>query len=160
MRNAVTPRPRGSVVSYPDRQRLWLRLFSCSATLEKRIRTKLKLEFNASLPSFGILAALARAPEGLTMSELSDAVRISNATVTGIISNLSSRGFVLREGAEADKRCAVARLTPAGREAFVRMARTHGEWIERTFAALTDAQVSALLELLSVVRESIQENRI
>jgi len=147
-------------VIHQDRQRLWLRLFSCSASLEKRIRVRLKDEFDTSLPSFGILAALSRVPEGLTMGELSTAVRVSNATVTGIVSELCADELVVREMSRDDRRVQLVTLTDKGRQRFVRIARVHAEWIEQAFAGLSDEEVGVLLKLLGSVRESINQNQI
>jgi DNA-binding MarR family transcriptional regulator len=135
-------------------------LFSCTATLDVQIRRKLKEGFNTSLPRFGIMAALARTPNGLTMKELAAAVRVTGAAVTGIVADLCEEDFAVRELDDSDKRSTVVRLTPAGRAAFIRMADAHSQWVERALADVSDAQVSALMKLLSAVRASIDENRI
>lgn len=158
--SSLVTRADRSITVHQERQRLWLRLFSCSATVEKRIRTKLKEEFNTTLPRFGIMAALAREPAGMAMSDLAAAVRISNAAVTGLVGGLCAEGLATRENGPDDGRVLVAKLTARGREVFVRIARVHAQWVEQTLAGLTDAQVEDLLTLLASVKDSIRENRI
>ncbi len=68
--------------------RLWLRLLTCATTIEKKARAMLTLRFGTTLPRFDVLAALDRAPDGLTMSELSEHLLVSNGNVTAIVSRL------------------------------------------------------------------------
>jgi len=140
--------------------RLWLRLLSCSMIVEKRIRVRLEEEFETTLPRFDVLAALEREPDGLTMSQLSAAMMVSNGNVTGVVSRLIDDLLVVRTTESADKRVATVRLTRKGREAFQRMARVHEEWIDHMFAAMSEAQVEQLMKLLAAMRHSIEENPI
>lgn len=138
--------------------RLWLRLLSCSIIIERRIRAKLEEEFSTTLPRFDVLAALERAPDGLTMSELSAALLVSNGNVTGIVNRLIEDSLVVRTAESDDRRICTVRLTRKGREAFQRMARAHERWIDRMFADLSDNQINQLMKLLAAVRHSIEEN--
>lgn len=138
--------------------RLWLRLLSCSMIIERRVRTRLEDEFDSTLPRFDVLAALERAPEGLTMSQLSAALLVSNGNVTGIVSRLIEETLVVRTLDSDDRRVATVRLTRKGREAFQRMARAHEKWVDKMFAGLDDAQMEQLMKLLASVRHSIDEN--
>ena len=47
--------------------RLWLRLFTCSLMVERRIRARLRERFGTTLARFDYLAQLARSPQGLRM---------------------------------------------------------------------------------------------
>nr|WP_298726752.1 MarR family transcriptional regulator [uncultured Steroidobacter sp.] len=138
--------------------RLWLRLLSCSMIIERRVRTRLEEEFETTLPRFDVLAALEREPDGLTMSQLSTALLVSNGNVTGIVNRLIEELLVVRTSESEDRRIATVRLTRKGREAFQRMARKHEEWVDRMFAGVTDAQMEQLMKLLATVRHSIDEN--
>lgn len=140
--------------------RLWLRLLSCSMIVEKRIRLLLEEQFGTTLPRFDAMAALERAPDGLTMSELSAAMMVSNGNVTGVVSRLLDEMLVVRTSESSDKRVATVRLTRKGREAFQKMARAHEEWIDRMLADLSDAQIDQLMKLLAGMRHSIQANPI
>lgn len=138
--------------------RLWLRLLSCSMIVERRVRTRLEEEFQTTLPRFDVLAALEREPDGLTMSQLSTALLVSNGNITGIVNRLIEDLLVVRTAESEDRRIATVRLTRKGREAFARMARKHEEWVDRMFAGLTAAQMEQLMKLLAAVRHSVDEN--
>jgi DNA-binding MarR family transcriptional regulator len=138
--------------------RLWLRLLSCSMIIERRIRGRFEEEFATTLPRFDVLAALEREPDGLTMSQLSAALLVSNGNITGIVNRLIEELMVVRTVESADRRIATVRLTRKGREAFQRMARAHEKWIDRMFAGLSSAQIDQLMKLLASLRHSIEEN--
>ena len=55
--------------------RLWLRLLSCTMTIEKEVQRRFAAR-GATLPRFDVLAALDRNPEGLTMGALSRALLV------------------------------------------------------------------------------------
>lgn len=138
--------------------RLWLRLLSCSMIIERRIRTRLEEEFETTLPRFDVMAALEREPDGLTMSQLSAALLVSNGNVTGIVNRLIEELLVVRTLESDDRRIATVRLTRKGRDAFQRMARGHEKWIDKMFAGMTEAQMEQLMKLLAQVRHSIDES--
>ena len=50
--------------------RLWLRLLTCTNTIEREVRARLRRDFDVTLPRFDMMAALERAPDGLSMGEL------------------------------------------------------------------------------------------
>ena len=126
--------------------------------IERRIRTRFEEEFQTTLPRFDVLAALEREPDGLTMSQLSAALLVSNGNVTGIVNRLIEELMVIRTVESDDRRIATVRLTRKGREAFQRMARGHEKWIDRMFAGVTDSQMEQLMKLLATVRHSVDEN--
>lgn len=138
--------------------RLWLRLLSCSMIIERRIRAQLEEEFETTLPRFDVMAALEREADGLTMSQLSAALLVSNGNVTGIVNRLIEELLVVRTLESDDRRIATVRLTRKGREAFQRMARGHEKWVDKMFAGLSEAQMEQLMTLLAQVRHSIDEN--
>jgi DNA-binding MarR family transcriptional regulator len=138
--------------------RLWLRLLSCSMIIERRIRARLDEEFGSTLPRFDVLAALDRAPDGLTMSRLSAALLVSNGNVTGIVNRLIEEGLVVRTLESEDRRVATVRLTRKGRDAFQRMAQAHERWLDKMFAGLSEAQIAQLMNLLAAVRHSIDDH--
>ncbi len=80
------------------------------------------------------MAALEREPDGLTMSQLSAALLVSNGNVTGIVNRLIEELLVVRTLESDDRRIATVRLTKKGREAFQRMARGHEQWVDKMFA--------------------------
>ncbi len=127
---------------------------------EKRIRVRFEENFGTTLPRFDVLAALEREPNGLTMSQLSAALLVSNGNVTGVVNRMIEDLLVVRTTRSTDRRVATVRLTRKGREAFQRMAGVHEEWIDKMFADLSDTQIDQLTKLLGVMRHSIEDNLI
>lgn len=135
--------------------RLWLRLLTCTNVIEKRVRNRLRCEFDTTLPRFDVLAALEHSPEGLTMGELSTHLMVSNGNVTGIVARLEKEGLVARRTAPNDRRTHFVRLTDKGLADFTAMAGAHEEWVDQMFAELDDAQIAALMELLDDLKSSL-----
>jgi DNA-binding MarR family transcriptional regulator len=139
--------------------RLWLRLLSCSTVIEKRIRQKLIDDFDTTLPRFDVLATLDRAPDGLTMGELSTLLLVSGGNVTTVVSRLIEDGHVERIVNAADRRSITVRLTRRGRKDFAAMAAAHEAWVEHYLSDISDAEIEALLAGLGRVRASVERNK-
>jgi DNA-binding MarR family transcriptional regulator len=136
--------------------KLWLRLLTCSNLIEGEVRARLRGAFATTLPRFDLLAQLDRAPQGLTMGELSSRLMVSNGNVTGLTEALVREGLVSRLPEPGDRRSLRIRLTPAGKEAFDAMTPTHERWIDELVAGLTRAEMAHLLELLGKLKESVR----
>jgi len=135
--------------------RLWLRLLSCSTVIEKRLRRRFAERFDTTLPRFDVLAALDRHREGMTMSELSRALLVSNGNVTALVRQLHSQDLVTLATAPGDRRSQVVRLTDAGAVHFATLAAAHHAWIGAMLADVPADQQAALFTLLGVVKASI-----
>jgi DNA-binding MarR family transcriptional regulator len=134
-----------------QRLRLWIRLLRTTRRLEAEVRERLKAEFATTLPRFDVLAGLYRAEGGLTMTELSRALMVSNGNVTGIVERLVSDGMIVREPIENDRRATRVALTGKGRQGFVRMAAAHENWINELLAPLGRGDTEELLALMAQV---------
>ncbi len=132
--------------------RLWLRLFTCTTLVERRLDSTLKREFGSSLPRFDLLAQLDRAPTGLRMGELSERTLTTGGNVTWLVRALEADGYVSRRVAADDKRAAVVRLTAAGRRHFTAMAQAHEQWVVSLFGTLSLAERRAMHALLGQVK--------
>lgn len=139
------------------RLRAWLRLLRTTREIEADVRERLRVDFDTTLPRFDVLAALARAPHGLTMTALSRQLLVSNGNVTGIVDRLVADGFVVRVSDTRDKRTSFVRMTPKGTRAFAVMARRHEHWIDARFAALSPAELDHLEGLLARTRSTPME---
>jgi DNA-binding MarR family transcriptional regulator len=135
--------------------RLWLRLLGCSVKMESILSQRLRREFNTSMARFDVLAQLERFPDGLTMSELSRRLIVSNGAITGLVDKLVQAGMVIRRLDPSDRRRAIVRLTRKGRETFLRMARRHEEWVVSILGELTDAAQSELLQNLTLLHRNL-----
>lgn len=138
--------------------RVWLRLLSCSTVVEKRVRARLEEEFGTTLPRFDVLAAIARHPDGPTMSQLSRSMMVSNGNVTAVVNRLMEDGWIVRAVEGRDRRVATVRFTRKGRTAFAKMAEAHEKWIDEMFAEIPDAELESLMETLATVRRSIEHS--
>jgi len=116
------------------RLRLWLRLLRATRAIEVRVRERLRVEHGATLPRFDVLATLARAEEGLILSELSERLMVSNGNLTGIVERLESDGLIVRRRRNGDRRTSFVSLTEEGRRVFERMAAEHERWIDELLA--------------------------
>ncbi|MGC1689349.1 MAG: MarR family transcriptional regulator [Pseudolabrys sp.] len=139
-----------------QRLRLWLRLLRSSRAIEAQLRERLRTRFSITLPQFNVMAALARSEEGMTMTELSRQLMVSNGNVTGIIDRLVAEKLVLRQAPASDRRSFIVRLTPKGASQFSVIAKAHEGWIDEMleeFGAMeAESIISQLDELVRRVR--------
>ncbi len=152
---ALAASERSSFVKGHLELRVWLRLLACTLKIEGILKLRLRKEFNTSLPRFDVLAQLDRFPDGLTMSELSRRLMVSNGAVTGLVDKLMGEGMVQRHGDPADRRSFIVRLTRKGQEAFLPMARRHEEWVVSVLGDLSNPAQSELLQSLTLLKRSL-----
>ena len=131
--------------------RLWVRLLRASRAIEVELRERLRVAFGVTLPRFDVMAALARKQAGMTMTELSRYLMVSNGNVTGIIDRLVSEGMVARSRHAGDRRATFVRLTPKGQQQFAIMAKAHEGWIAEILAGVGTAETESLIALLSAL---------
>jgi DNA-binding MarR family transcriptional regulator len=132
--------------------RLWLRLLRASRSIEGELRQRLRVEFGTTLPKFDVMAALARKGSGMTMTEVSRFLKVSNGNVTGIIDRLVAEGLVVRLAHEGDRRTTFVRLTPKGAQQFQAMAKAHEAWISELLGAVGREDTDTLVALLGTLR--------
>lgn len=137
--------------------RLWLRLLTCTTMVEQMVRTRLRERFGVTLPRFDLMAQLHRAADGMTLGDLSRRMMVSNGNVTGLVERLVADGQVERTTHPTDRRAAVVRLTPAGRDAFAAMAAEHEGWVADAFAGLRPGDHAALMGALGRLKASVRE---
>lgn len=138
--------------------RLWLRLLACATTVEREIRRRLREGFDTTLPRFDLLAQLERAPQGMTLGEVSRRMMVSNGNITGLVERLVEDGLVTRTPLASDRRVQIIVLTAAGRKEFARMAGAHEDWIAAMFAGLTPAEIDALIARLGKLKQSVHSD--
>jgi DNA-binding MarR family transcriptional regulator len=138
------------------RLRLWLRLLAASNAMERALRRRLRAEFGTTLPRFDVMAALERAPHGLSMSELSRRLMVTNGNTTVLVGALERDGLVRRSVAPADRRSFTVELTGAGRAAFTAIAEAHARWVAELLGAMADDDCEQLSTLLHHARVGIE----
>ncbi len=156
--------PEGGVVDLETRVRadhhvsvrLWLRLLSCTNIIAAELRRRLREEFDCTLPRFDLMAQLERAPDGLSMSEVSRRMMVTNAAITGLTDRLVQDGHVERVDDAADRRAFRIRLTPEGRRFFLAMARKHEGWVVELFSGLDDRKKGQLRDLAGELKTTLR----
>lgn len=159
----MTQQTEGNVVDLETRLtgehhlslRLWLRMLSSTVKLESAIRTRLRTEFDITLPRFDLMAQLERHPEGLRMGELSRRMMVTGGNVTGIADQLEKEKLVERVHDQHDRRSYSVKLTPEGLASFQKMAAVHEQWIDELLQGLETEEKNMLIQLLSKVKATI-----
>lgn len=135
--------------------RLWLRLLTCTLTIERGIRSCLRERFAMTLPRFDLMAQLERNPHGLKMGELSRRLMVTSGNVTGLTDQLVDEGMVERVAIPADRRAFLVRLTAKGKAAFDAMAAEHESWVVAMFSGLSGSERERLHALLGRLKTTI-----
>jgi DNA-binding MarR family transcriptional regulator len=145
----------------PDRDtkrrlRLWLRLYAATSLVEREMRRFLRTRFATTLPRFDLMAARERAPEGLSMGDLSHRLMVTGGNVTAVVDSLERDGLVARRQPASDRRTSYVALTSPGRAAFAAMAREHEQWIDRLLAKIPDDEIDRLAGLLADLKHGAE----
>jgi DNA-binding MarR family transcriptional regulator len=135
------------------RLRLWVRLLRAVRPIEVELRRRVVREFGVTLPKFDVMAALARREGGMTMTEVSRFLMVSNGNVTGLVDRLVDEGLVMRIANEKDRRATFVRLTRKGLALFAEMAEAHQRWVNEVMGAFSDEKSEAMIGLLDTLRE-------
>lgn len=128
-----------------QRLRLWIRILRAARAIEAEVRERLRVQFDVTLPQFDVMAALEKKPDGMTMTELSRFLMVSNGNVTGIIDRLVSDRVVVRQAPADDRRAIIVRLTPRGLKEFTAMAKAHESWVDSLLSEFDAAEASTLI---------------
>jgi DNA-binding MarR family transcriptional regulator len=131
--------------------RLWVRLLRAVRVVDVELRRRLRAEFGETLPRFDVMAALARKESGMTMTEVSRLLMVSNGNVTGIVDRLVAEGLVVRSANAQDRRATFVRLTHKGMRHFGRMAEAHEGWVNSILAGFERAQSEKLIGTLDAL---------
>ncbi|HST36136.1 MAG TPA: MarR family transcriptional regulator [Allosphingosinicella sp.] len=137
---------------------LWLRLFSCTAAIEKQVQRRFA-EHGTSLARFDLLAALDRADEGMTMGALSRALLVSNGNVTQLVQKLAKDGLVRIDPSPDDGRASIVRLTAKGRRNFVSLATAHRGWLDGLLAEMDGGARERLYAALGELKRAIPKGQ-
>ena len=131
------------------RLKTWIRLLGVTRGAENHLRDYLRRAHGTTLPRFDVMAALWRRREGVTMSELSRLLLVSNGNATAVVDRLEADGMVRREAEDGDRRRIRVRLTPEGLEAFEIMALGHEAEVDAILSRLSETDLEALRDILS-----------
>jgi DNA-binding MarR family transcriptional regulator len=135
--------------------RVWLRLLACTNLVEGRVSSRLRDDFDTTLPRFDFLSQLERNPGGLRMTEISKRMMVTGGNITRIADQLLAEGLITRTVAPGDRRASIVKLSAAGRRAFGEMARRHEDWIVAMFAGLPEPERMQLYTLLAKLKRHL-----
>jgi DNA-binding MarR family transcriptional regulator len=135
--------------------RVWLRLLACTNLVEGRVASRLRDDFDTTLPRFDFLSQLERNPAGLRMTEISQRMMVTGGNITRIADQLLAEGLITRSVAPGDRRASIVKLSAAGRRAFAEMARRHEEWIVEMFGGLAESERNQLYALLAKLKRHL-----
>jgi DNA-binding MarR family transcriptional regulator len=137
--------------------RLWLRLLFCASHIESIMQSRIMNEFGISLARFDLMSQLERVGGGLTMSEVSRRMMVSNGATTSLVDRLVEDGLVQREAHPGDRRTTLLHLTGQGRERFLAVAREHEQWIIELLAGLDESAKQDLLAGLGALKHHLEK---
>lgn len=130
------------------RLKMWIRLLGVTRTAESQLREFLRVQHDTTLPRFDVMAALYRRRDGVTMSELSRMLLVSNGNATTVVDRLEADGMVRRTPSEADRRTVFVALTDEGLQVFEGLAADHERALGSVFGAVSEADLDTLTEVL------------
>jgi DNA-binding MarR family transcriptional regulator len=134
------------------RLKMWIRLLGVTRAAEGELREFLRVRHDTTLPRFDVMAALFRRREGVTMSELSRMLLVSNGNATTVVDRLEKDGLVRRSPSPSDRRTVHVALTPEGLTQFEALATNHQAEVSRLFAGLSEADLDMLTDILKRMR--------
>lgn len=136
------------------RLKMWIRLLGVTRASESHLREFLRVKHATTLPRFDVMAALYRRRDGVTMSELSRMLLVSNGNVTAVVDRLEADGLVRRTPSETDRRTTYVALTPEGLRQFEGLAVEHEAEVDKLFGGLSEAELDNLTDLLKRMGQS------
>jgi MarR family 2-MHQ and catechol resistance regulon transcriptional repressor len=107
--------------------------------------------------AFNVMMILRRSGDrGRPLTELSQLLVVSRASVTGLVDCLEERGLVARTSDPSDRRLKVARLTADGEALLDRLLPDYYPRIRSMCSGLTAKEKSELCELLAKLRRGMR----
>ena len=94
--------------------------------------------------------------DGLTPSQLAQALRLDTSSITGILGRLEKKGLIARESVEHDARCKRIVLTDKA-DAIVADLKANGDRVERLLVGgFSDGEKAALRDYVARMRANIE----
>jgi DNA-binding MarR family transcriptional regulator len=106
-------------------------------------------------PQYQALREIAKKNGAMLMREISDAMLVTPANVTGIVDRLEEKGLVIRKVSQGDRRATIVELTPEGRAVQERVAKKQGQLVQRALGAFTQDEQRTLRGLLQKLQREI-----
>lgn len=133
------------------RLKLWIRLLRVTRASEAHLRDYLRRNHATTLPRFDVMAALYRMRSGVSMSELSRRLLVSNGNATTVVDRLEADGLVRRTPSPTDRRSVFVALTERGEQEFAVQAAGHEQQVDGLFSTLSEADLDRVGDVLKRV---------
>jgi DNA-binding MarR family transcriptional regulator len=140
--------PQKSDALSKRRLKMWIRLLGVARAAEGELREYLRTGHDTTLPRFDVMSALYRRREGVTMSELSRMLLVSNGNSTAVVDRLELDGLVRRTPSGTDRRTVFVALTEVGLARFEGLAADHERAVSAHFAHVEDDDLEAMTAIL------------
>jgi DNA-binding MarR family transcriptional regulator len=127
---------------------MWIRILGVTRMAEGHLREFLRVTHDTTLPRFDVMAALYRAREAITMTELSRMLLVSNGNATAVVDRLERDSLVRRVQSRSDRRAVHVALTRDGVRHFETMAADHEAEVNALFSGLSDEDLDKLKDIL------------
>ncbi|GAB2579342.1 MarR family transcriptional regulator [Paractinoplanes abujensis] len=141
----------------PHQLGAYFALIESVSLLQHAVEQQLRADGNLSDIQFQLLMRLLDADGQLTMTTLADGVVYSRSGLTYQAAQLEKAGLITRTPDPGDERATLVTITDAGRTRIDQVFPGHVEVVRRLLIDnLTDADVTALGEILSRVRDHMR----
>jgi DNA-binding MarR family transcriptional regulator len=154
--------PRTSTARWltDDEQRAWRAYIQLAQLLIRQLDRDLH-PFGLSMHDYEILVELSEAPQHrLRMTELADRTAQSRSRLSHQVNRMESKGLVVREGCEGDKRGTFAVLTEGGADIIGNVAPHHVASVRQHFIdQLAPDSLAALNDACEPVLDRLQKTR-
>lgn len=137
------------------RLRMWIRMLGITRAAENRVREFLRAEHGTTLPRFDVIAALYSNRDGMTMTELSRKLLVSNGNTTSVVDRLEKDGMAVRVPSQTDRRTINVVLTPEGAAMFENIAAEHRALVDAMFPSLDDRDLDTLRDIFRRMRKDL-----
>lgn len=133
--------------------RMWHAVLALHGHVFARLNRVLNREFGITLAKFDVLAQLYRHPDGLTQSELSRHLKVTDGNTTGLVRRLTADGLIDREVSALDRRAFIVRLTQRGKTVYLTARDRHDELLSELLGFVgTDGLETMRERLLEIAR--------
>ena len=116
---------------------------TCTTLIEGEVRGRLREHFDVTLPRFDLMAQLDKVSDGMTLSDVSKRMMVSNGNVTGLVERLVESGHLDRRTSETDRRVQFIRLTKSSAAPSFARWRPNTRPGSPTFSAICRQRISA-----------------
>ena len=135
--------------------RIWLRLLTCTHLIERQVRKNLREDFATTLPRFDVLAQIDRAPNGMSMRELSSRLMVTSGNITPLVDRLADEKLIRRDSSAEDRRVQYVSLTAKGKRVLNKMVPAHSSWVNALMTNMDKGDALHLHKLLGDLKGSI-----